>query len=68
MCAITTLLLRAAWLARGLLPPNQTCPLSGTTNKCHPQGVLFFPALYQPLIPLQSTLSASSFRTQQLLH
>ena len=64
-CAIFSLLLRAALLARGLLPPNKTCPLSGTTNKCHPQG-LFFPARTNAKSNTP-TLSAPSSRKTQVI-
>jgi len=47
-CAILSLFLRVALLARGLLPPNKTCPLSGTTNKCHPQDLFVFSSPHQP--------------------
>jgi hypothetical protein len=71
----SSLLLRAALLARGLLPPNKTCPLSGTTNKCHPQGLSFCLAGTNPKFnpPPKRTLSvpsrqAETFAARSALH
>ena len=58
-------LLRAALLVRGWLPPDKNMSLkSGTTNKCHPQGLFFFsgPArtLNQPPRPTLGNTSAAT--------